>query len=134
MTVLSRPVPSHGDHDDHGDHYDHDDHDDHGDHEEVGGYTKKLEVVQKEVGGCLSKCARNAASITLNDESLLTHSVYDETLTHFSVPKGKSGKKGALLLAGTRTTPPVHLLDGGRKLIEFTLRSCRAALPVDVCS
>ena len=28
-------------------------HDDHGDHEEVGGYMRKLEVVHKDVGGCL---------------------------------------------------------------------------------
>ena len=35
------------------DHYDHGDHDDHGNHEEVGSYMRKLEVVHKEVGGCL---------------------------------------------------------------------------------
>ena len=42
----------HDDHD-HGKHDAHADHDDHGDHEEIGGYMKKLEVVHKEVGGCL---------------------------------------------------------------------------------
>ena len=33
------------------DHHDH--HDDHGDHEVVGGHMRKLEVVNKEVGGCV---------------------------------------------------------------------------------
>ena len=40
-------------HHNHHDYYDHGDHDDHGDHEEVGSYIRKLEVVHKEVGGCL---------------------------------------------------------------------------------
>ena len=55
LPVPSRPVPScpvlfchdHCNHDDQGDH------DVHGDHEEVGGWKRKLEVVHKEVGGCL---------------------------------------------------------------------------------
>ena len=43
----------HRHHHDQHDHHDRGDHDDNGDHEEVGSYMRKLEVVQKEVGGCL---------------------------------------------------------------------------------
>ena len=78
---------------------------------------RKLEVVHKEVGGCLSKCARSAASITLNDESLLTHSVYDETLAHFSVPKGKSGKKRSIV-ARRYSHNPSHPLIGRRSKVD----------------
>ena len=34
-------------------HHDHHDRGDHDDHEEVGSYMRQLEVVHKEVGGCL---------------------------------------------------------------------------------
>ena len=53
-------VPScpdhHDDHDNHDqddDHSDHDEQDDHGDNEEVEGYVRRLEVIHKEVRGCL---------------------------------------------------------------------------------
>ena len=36
---------------------------------------RMMEVVHKEVGGHLTRCARIAASIALNDESLVSHSV-----------------------------------------------------------
>ena len=35
------------------DYHDCGDHDDHDDHEEVGSYMRKLEVVHREVGGCI---------------------------------------------------------------------------------
>ena len=38
-------------------------------HKQVGGYMRKLEVLHKEVGGYLTRSARIAASIALNDES-----------------------------------------------------------------
>ena len=41
---------------DHLDHHNHHDHNDHGEPEELGGYMRKLEVVHKEVGGCLISC------------------------------------------------------------------------------
>ena len=50
-------VPSfpdhHDDHDEDDDHSDHDEHDNHGDQEEVEGYVRRLEVIHKEVRGCL---------------------------------------------------------------------------------
>ena len=50
---VSPVCPDHHDQHDHHDHHDDGDHDDNGNHEEVGGYMRKLEVVHKEVGGCL---------------------------------------------------------------------------------
>ena len=44
-------------------------------HKQVGSYMRKLEVVHKEDGGCLTRCARIAASIALIDESSFTQSV-----------------------------------------------------------
>ena len=41
-------------------------------------FVRKLECVYKQVGGYLTKCARIAASIALNDESLVTQSVTHE--------------------------------------------------------
>ena len=51
--------------DDHLDNADHLDHDAH----------CRLDLSELEDGGCLTRCARIAASIALNDESLVTHSL-----------------------------------------------------------
>ena len=50
---------------------------------------------------------------------------HNETLAYFSVPKRKSaGKKESIVALRYSPTPPLRpLKDGGRKLIEFTLRN-----------
>ena len=45
------------------DHHDHHNHHVRGDHEEVGSYMRKLEVVHKEVGGCLISYNLRLASV-----------------------------------------------------------------------
>ena len=59
------------DHHDLGDHHDHDDHDDHLDHADHPDHDAqcRFDLSELEVGGYLTKCARIAASIVLNDES-----------------------------------------------------------------
>ena len=63
------PVPSHDDHLVHNDHLNYDDHLDHDDHLDTlmtSVFLTKLEVVHKQVGGYLTRCAPIAASIALN--------------------------------------------------------------------
>ena len=77
----SCPVLSCPDHHDHHDHRDRGDHDDHGDPEEVGSYMRMLEVVHKEVGGCLISynlrlaCVRKLEVIQSDVRAFLRHSL-----------------------------------------------------------
>ena len=52
----------------------------------------------------------------------------------FRTKMKKCGEKRALLHSDSHNPFPRLLKDGGRKLIEFTLRSSQVALPVGVCS
>ena len=94
--VPSRPClcPVHHDHHVHHDqldHHDRGDHDDNGDHDDVGTYmrkgswrlyTRKLEVVHKEVGGCLISYNLRQGSWRLYRSELI---IISHSLTH-SVP------------------------------------------------
>ena len=55
----------------------------------------------------------------------INKALHDEILAHFSVPKRKSaGKKESIVALRYSPNPSLRpLKDGGRKLIEFTLRN-----------